>query len=366
MAVSLAVLAGRPVGRALLDPLVDGGHAVAQPGDRAPAQVALGPPDGQGAALELARPARRERRLDRAAGGSADHPCQVQDADLLAGADVPGTGAAPVGGEQERRDRVPDVDVVAGLAAVAVDDGALAGQEPGAEDRDDPRLPRRVLARAVHVGQPQHRVGGAVQPVVEADILLGAQLGDAVRRLGQREHVLGGRDRRVLAVQGAAGGAEQHPRADGPGGLQHVHRADDIGLRVGGGCGDAGPYVNLGGQVTDERGAQVAGDGRQRAGRGDAQLVRGRGAGEPAGPAGAEVIHDGDLVTPGQQGVSQVGPDEPRTAGNQYAHGCAVYEPGGLRAGGAARRAARIATMARELAKPRDRITYASAVRQYG
>jgi len=56
---------------------------------------------------------------------------------------------------QRRVDDVGDVDVVAGLGAVAVHGRGLRPLQPTAEDRDHTRLAQRVLTRAVDVAQPQ-------------------------------------------------------------------------------------------------------------------------------------------------------------------------------------------------------------------
>src|SRR5262249_38064576 len=117
------------VRRLRLDPLADGPDAVGQRGSGPPAQVSPGPIDGERAALQLAASGRRQRVLDRPAGNSADHGSQVEHAYLHAGADVPGPWPAPVGGREERGDGIADVDIVAGLGAVAEDGGTTAGQD---------------------------------------------------------------------------------------------------------------------------------------------------------------------------------------------------------------------------------------------
>ena len=117
--------------------------AVGQRGDRPPAQVALGPPDGQGAAQQLAGPGRGEHRLDRRPAAA---PMTAASSSTLTSRPVPMfqvPGRPRVGRGQEGRHRVPDVDVVAGLLPVAEDGRPLAGQDARAEDRDDARLAGR-------------------------------------------------------------------------------------------------------------------------------------------------------------------------------------------------------------------------------
>ncbi len=107
-----------------------------------------------------------------------------------------------------------------------------------------------------------------VQPVVQADVLLGAVLADSVRRLGQRQHVLQRRYRRVPSVQRAAGRAEQHPRVGRPGRFQHVDRADARSSAASAaGRVDRGPHVDLRGQVADQLGPDRVDDLRRAAAR---------------------------------------------------------------------------------------------------
>src|SRR6266699_5250899 len=177
-------LAGGAVRGACLDPGADRSDAVGQGLRRGPAEIRVRPADGERAALELAGPGRRQRVAHRPAGHRADHAGQVKDADLRARADVPRPRHALVRGGEERADGVADVHVVAGLGAVAEYRRLASGEYLRAEDRHHARLAGRVLPGPVHVGEPQHGVVRSVQPVVQAEVLLGAVLGDPVRRLG--------------------------------------------------------------------------------------------------------------------------------------------------------------------------------------
>ena len=168
----------------------------------------------------------------------------------------------------------PDIDVVPGLGAVAEDRRTGAREDLGTEDRHDAGLAGRILTRPVDVGQPQHRVRRAVQPVVEAEVLLGAVLADPVGRLGQRQDVLHRRDRRVPAVECAARGAQQHPGLGRSGGFEDVDRAEHVRLRVCGWPGDRGSHVDLRGQVTDQVGAGRLDRLAEQPGIGDAEFVQ--------------------------------------------------------------------------------------------
>src|SRR5207302_782017 len=99
-----------------------------------------------------------------------------------------------------------DVHVVARLEAVAEHDRAPAGNEPPAEDRDDARLPERVLARPVDVAVAERDGGQAVQAAEQLAIALGGMLRLAVERLQHDRMVLRRREDAALAVDRATGG----------------------------------------------------------------------------------------------------------------------------------------------------------------
>src|SRR5215472_1662336 len=144
MSVSLVLPAGS-FRRAGLDPVVGPGHALGQRSRNGPAEIALGAFGGQRPAEQLAGAGRSEHRVDGPAGYLADHLDQLQDADLDPAADVPGTWPSAVGSGQERPDGVADIDIVPGLAPVAIDSGTLAGQRLRAEDGHHAGRARRIL-----------------------------------------------------------------------------------------------------------------------------------------------------------------------------------------------------------------------------
>jgi hypothetical protein len=84
------------------------------------------------------------------------------------------------------------------------------------------------------------------------------------------------------------------------------------------------PHVDLRGEVAHQLRPQLADDGLQRPGRGDAELVQHRSLVHPPGAAGRQVIDHRDLVAPGEQGIGQVRADEACAAGHEYSHGCSV------------------------------------------
>jgi hypothetical protein len=77
--------------------------------------------------------------------------------------------------------------------------------------------------------------------------------------------------------------------------------------------------------VADQARPEVGSNGLQVLRIGHAQLVQHRPLIHPARTAGGEVIDDRDFVTAAEQGIGQVRSDEAGAAGDEYAHGCAVY-----------------------------------------
>ena len=154
-------------------------------------------------ALELAVAERSELGLALHAGGLAELVEDVANRYLAAGRDV--EGAADPGRASQRLGDVADVDVVTGRVAFAVEGRLLARPEAVAEDRDDPGLAMRALPRAVDVAQTADGMRDAVGGRPGADVGLAGPLRGAVGRDRRGREVLGGRDRRVVAVEGAAG-----------------------------------------------------------------------------------------------------------------------------------------------------------------
>ncbi len=272
------------------------------------------------------RPAARPAGAARTAasiGGAADlgqAVDQVDDAHLAAGADVPQARDPGVARGHERPHDVADVHVVARLQAVAEHRRRLVAHDAAGEDRDDARLAARVLARAVDVAEAQDRVLRRVQPVEQAHVLLGAQLGGAVRRLRLAGGGLGRRPRGVRAVDGAAGGGEHHPRADVERGLQHVDGARHVDRGVGGRVGHRQAHVGLGGEVPDHVGP-VLGEGGLE-GRGVADVDGGERRLDPVALALGEVVDGEHVVAAGGERVDQVRADEARAAGDDRPHQC--------------------------------------------
>ena len=96
-------------------------------------------------------------------------------------------------------------------------------------------------------------------------------------------------------------------------GLEHVHRADDVDLRVERGLLHRRPDVRLRGEVEDDLGVGL---------EGLPNIVleeRGSPVDVVAAPRREVVEHD-DLVAARQQRVHEVRADEPRPTGNERAH----------------------------------------------
>ena len=83
---------------------------------------------------------------------------------------------------------------------------------------------------------------------------------------------------------------------------------------------DGSADVDLRRQMADQLRAERRHLVVERRGVGDAQLVQRNLRIEPPGPARRQVIEHENVVSPGQQGVGDVGADETGTAGHKYAH----------------------------------------------
>ena len=227
---------------------------------RAPAHLGGGGGGIERDPLDLSGAGRGELRVSRNVGDGGEALQQIEDARLATGPDVEGAGSRPgIGVEQVARrekglDGVGDVDVVAGLQAVAEDRRRLAVEQLAAEDRDDSRLPVRILPGPVDVAEAQGDPRHAVQPAIEADVALGAELARPVRRVWDRGIGLGERQGTPLplAVHDPTGRG-QHARAAtrDPRGLEHVGGADDVDQRVEARIGDGTAHVGLSGKVED-------------------------------------------------------------------------------------------------------------------
>ena len=114
----------------------------------------------------------------------------------------------------QRGDDVEHVHVVARRRAVAVERAGLARPQAVAEDRDHAGLAVRRLARAVDVAEAHDGVRHAVRGRPAAHVGLARELGGAVGRERQRHLRLGRRQRRVVAVQRAAGRRERRAGAE--------------------------------------------------------------------------------------------------------------------------------------------------------
>src|SRR2546423_77308 len=83
--------------------------------------------------------------------------------------------------ERGRVDDVVDEDVVPRLVAVPVDRGRLPREHLGGEDRDDARLPERILPRPVDVPQRERSEVEASRLLIEREVVDADLLRDAIR-----------------------------------------------------------------------------------------------------------------------------------------------------------------------------------------
>ena len=210
--------------------------------------------------LYLARPLGRVVGLKAVVGVSGERLDDVEHARLHAAADVEGAGDIGVGGargsRQPRRRRTRSRASARRLPKIF---GVAALEQLAAEDRDHAGLAQRVLARPVDVAVAERDGREAVQAREQGAVVLGAELREAVGRLGRDRVVLRGRDDLALAVDGAAGGGvDDAAHAGRRGGAQHVDRALDVHARVERGVGHRPAHVDLSGKVEDRPPARRA------------------------------------------------------------------------------------------------------------
>src|SRR2546428_4039847 len=194
----------------LLAEIIDGEtQSLLELDPRLPPQVVMRPPVVQRDPIHVALARRPEARLELVLGQDRELAEQVVDGDRDAGADVVRAAVAFVQGGEDRARYVPDMQHVARLVAIAVDRHRLAFDHPAGKDRNHASLlGEEVLARAVDIGVAKGRESQTECALEDAEVLFERKLGRAVRRKRPDRVVLGGGDDVRLAVQRAAGGAE--------------------------------------------------------------------------------------------------------------------------------------------------------------
>src|ERR1700730_6941727 len=136
---------------------------------------------GYDAALLLPRASRAMLGLGATAGGAGDHLVELVDVGLALGADVETALDIAAQRPDEGLDHVADIDVVAGLQTVAVDDGGAALDQGAAEDGDHPSLAVGVLPRPVDVGQAEGGAAEVVERSEAMEVVLDRELGGPIR-----------------------------------------------------------------------------------------------------------------------------------------------------------------------------------------
>ena len=212
-------------------------------------------------------------------------------------------------GRQRRPRHVARVDVVARLAPVAEDRRRLACCELPEENCDHARLAVRVLPRPVDVAEAQRHVTGAVEPVVGRHVLLARQLRDAVGRERPALGVLRGRPV-ALAVDRAAGGAEDDLRAVAARGLEHPDRPADVHVGVVLRPLDRDAHVHLGAEVEADLGTHVVEVLVQRLAQ--VRHHEPRALGHVLALAVREIVEREHLVAAREQRLDDMRADEPR------------------------------------------------------
>jgi len=344
------------------------GHALGERGARGEAEVARGGGGGSHDVADVAEPVvTGHHRVDAQSEGAGQGGGHLADRVRFAAGHVVAAQAGRYGGTgrlegaQVSQGHVGDMDEVAALAAVLEHLGRRAVLQAGPEDRGHARV-RSVSrhARTVHVVVPQaHRVAAGQPGPVRRQVLLGdLARGVGVARVQRR--VLGhcGRGQRARAPRAA--GLEQsgrQVRLIARGGLDAAvrravvralaidhhrrgqHQPADIvaahRLQQHGGAGDV--HVGVGRQVgqvhaqADDRGLMTDGvDTVKRLVHRPlvADVADHERPAEVVRPAGVhrrgQRVETTHLMARGQQGLRDVGSDEPRRTSHQNAH---TWEP---------------------------------------
>ena len=250
-------------------------------------------------------------------GGPRDVRMELVDVAFDAGADVESTEVRGLRGAQVGGDDVVDVDVVAGLAAVPVDDGVAAVQQTLGEDRHHPRLAVRILPRSVDVGVAQRHELEAVNVGEDGAVALAGQLGGAVRRRRRAPVGLGGRQHIGVAVERATARREHHPADPGAhAGIEHVDGAEHVDPGVEDRVADGATHVDLRGEVEHDIGRH-RGDHRRQALAADVDMVEGRRGSHLVTTPTRQVVDHAYLRAVREQRVDQRRADEPGASRDQ-------------------------------------------------
>jgi len=167
-------------------------------------------------------------------------------------------------------------------------------------------------------GPRQDPHGEAVHPRVVGQIELDGELRDPVGRLGVLRERLDIRRRDEIAVDGAAGRGEDESGATPARAhrLDEVERAADVDLDVEARVSDALPDIDLRREVADEVEVTIANERRGR-GAADVGVDEARARRDLRAFATRQVVEDGDGPPRGEEGLGDVRPNEPGTAGDE-------------------------------------------------
>ena len=185
-----------------------------------------------------------------------------------------------------------------------------------AEDRHHPSLAVRVLSGTVDVAQPADGMGDPIRFPPRDDVGLRSPFRSAVGRDRCGYGVLGGGDRRRVAVQRAARGGEGHLRLVTGRRLEHVQGPEHVDLAIAPRVGHRHDHARLRRQMKDDRGPGRVDRAIERLAVGDVDHFERRLAGDTSGVAGGEIVHDDHFPVLGEQQVHDVRTDETGSSGH--------------------------------------------------
>src|SRR5262245_49158430 len=251
------------------------------------------------------------------AGQARQAPVQLVDRRLGARADIRDAGRFELHPARDRVGNISDVDVVARLLPVAVDDARLAGEEPRREDGNDAGLARRILAGSVDVRQAQGQRAAARHSGPAFQISLGGDLRHSIGRRGLQRMILWSRQDTGVPVAGPPGRSVQDlPNRRASARLEQRDRAQDVDARVADRVRDRSGNRGLGGHVDDDFGPSSRQD-RFEPHVAKITDVKLRGGMHAVAPSRRQVVENVHRVPVRDQSIYDVRTDESSAAGDE-------------------------------------------------
>lgn len=283
---------------------------------RTPSEDALGARRVHAASLEFSASKRGQVGLEQSARRRLKNLENGHHVSLRPRRDVEHASFAD--GPKHRAGDVVDMDVITGGAAEPEQRRRLAAPELVAEDRHDARLAMRALPRSVDVPEPAHGVWNIRRVAPCEHVSLSGPFRGAVRGQRGRNSILGRRDRRLISVNRASGGAKDDGCSMALRRFEHVERSLDVYRAVVARIGDRDGYAGLRGEVEDRFWAGGVHDLVERSRICDVDDLEERLSRDAVSPTAGQIIDRDRTPTLGDNRIDDVGSDESRASGDDY------------------------------------------------